>query len=32
VSERARFNPARDENGEPVVGRYANVIRWRIPE
>jgi protein TonB len=32
VSERARFNPARDENGDAVVGRYANVIRWRIPE
>ena len=32
VSERAQFTPARDENGDLVVGRYANVIRWRIPE
>lgn len=32
VSERAQFTPARDENGDPVTGRYANVIRWRIPE
>ncbi|KUR73595.1 hypothetical protein AQZ52_01075 [Novosphingobium fuchskuhlense] len=32
VSERARFNPARDEHGNPVVGRYANKIRWQIPE
>ncbi|GEO01513.1 hypothetical protein NSE01_33450 [Novosphingobium sediminis] len=32
VSERAQFSPARDENGDLVVGRYANVIRWRIPE
>lgn len=32
VSARAQFTPARDENGDLVVGRYANVIRWRIPE
>lgn len=32
VSERAKFTPARDENGDLVTGRYANVIRWRIPE
>ncbi|KPF81940.1 energy transducer TonB [Novosphingobium sp. AAP93] len=32
VSERAQFTPARDENGDLVTGRYANVIRWRIPE
>jgi protein TonB len=32
VSERASFIPARDEHGDLVVGRYAGVIRWRIPE
>ncbi len=32
VSERAQFTPARDEHGDMVAGRYAGVIRWRIPE
>ena len=32
VSERARFTPARDTHGDLVVGRYANAIRWQIPE
>lgn len=32
VSKRARFNPARDANGEKVAGRYTNAVRWTIPE
>lgn len=32
VCQRARFAPASNEHGDAVVGRYANVIRWRIPE
>ncbi|WP_137405618.1 energy transducer TonB [Sphingobium sp. MP9-4] len=29
---RARFTPARDTNGKPLVGSYSNKINWRIPE
>ena len=32
VSRRARFNPAVDSTGAPVEGRYANTVRWRLPE
>lgn len=32
VSQRARFDPASDENGGAVAGRYSNAINWRIPE
>lgn len=31
VSERARFNPALDLNGNAVGGTYTNRIRWVIP-
>ncbi|WP_026092020.1 TonB family protein [Porphyrobacter sp. AAP82] len=32
VSKRARFDAARDGNGKPVAGTYANAVTWRIPE
>ena len=32
VSRRARFNPAIDSAGTAVEGRYANAVRWRLPE
>lgn len=32
VSQRARFDPASDEGGGAVAGRYSNAISWRIPE
>lgn len=32
VSRRARFNPAVDSTGSAVEGRYANAVRWRLPE
>ena len=32
VSRRARFNPAVDSTGAGVDGRYANAVRWRLPE
>jgi TonB family protein len=32
VMERARFTPARDSRGRPVVGTYANRVRWILPE
>lgn len=32
VSQRARFDPASDEHGAVVAGRYSNAISWRIPE
>lgn len=32
VSRRARFNPAVDSTGAAVEGRYANTVRWRLPE
>lgn len=32
LSRRARFEPARDTNGERVAGRYSSSVRWTIPE
>lgn len=32
VTERARFEPAKDSKGKPVAGTYANSVRWQIPE
>jgi len=32
LTRRARFKPATDGNGTPVVGEYANNIRWVIPD
>lgn len=31
LSERARFNPARDSTGEAVTGRYSSAVNWTIP-
>lgn len=32
VSQRAKFKPAMDGNGQPTTGEYASKIRWVIPE
>lgn len=32
VSKRARFEPARDSNGEPVAGSYTGSVLWQLPE
>lgn len=32
VSQRARFSPALDAKGQPVVGQYSSRIRWVIPK
>lgn len=32
VSRRARFQPARGTEGQPVGGSYVNTIDWRLPE
>lgn len=32
VGKRARFQPARGGEGEPVAGSYSNAIEWRLPE
>jgi periplasmic protein TonB len=32
VSKRAKFQPARGSNGEPVAGTYSNAIDWQLPE
>lgn len=32
LTRRARFRPALDANGEPMVGYYANAVRWQIPK
>jgi protein TonB len=32
LSRRARFEPARDANGEKVAGRFSSSVRWTIPE
>lgn len=31
VQQRARFEPARDAQGRPTIGRYSNAVRWLIP-
>ena len=31
VTKRARFDAARDGNGKPVAGSYANTVTWNIP-
>lgn len=31
ITRRARFNPALNSAGEPVVGKYSNSVRWQIP-
>lgn len=32
VSRRARFEPARGANGEPVAGSYTGSVLWELPE
>lgn len=32
VEKRARFDAARDANGEKVVGTYSSKVRWQIPD
>ena len=32
VTARARFDPATDDTGAKVAGRYATTIRWEIPD
>lgn len=32
LTRRARFQPASDEQGQPVNGRYQSAVRWQIPD
>lgn len=32
VTQRARFDPAKDETGAKVSGSYSNAVRWELPE
>lgn len=32
VTNRARFEPARNDRGEDVVGTYSNRITWQLPD
>lgn len=32
VTDRARFDPAKNSAGDPVPGRYTNAVNWRLPE
>ena len=32
IARRARFEPARDEQGLPVAGQFASTVRWQIPD
>ncbi|HVR91291.1 MAG TPA: TonB family protein [Novosphingobium sp.] len=32
ITARAKFNPAIDDTGARVAGRYATTIRWEIPD
>ena len=31
ITKRARFTPARDADGRPVVSTYSQQVNWRIP-
>lgn len=31
ITERARFDPARNNRGKPVTGSWAKSVRWQIP-
>ncbi|MBX7456687.1 TonB family protein [Qipengyuania sp. 1NDH17] len=32
IQSRARFEPARGSNGEPVAGSFSSSVRWQLPE
>jgi periplasmic protein TonB len=32
VKSRARFNPAKDADGNPTTGSYSSRVRWQIPK
>jgi periplasmic protein TonB len=32
ISRRAKFQPARGSDGEPVAGSYSSAVRWILPE
>ncbi|QDH35975.1 energy transducer TonB [Porphyrobacter sp. YT40] len=32
LTRRARFEPARDDDGKPVEGRWESRIAWKIPD
>ncbi len=32
ISKRARFNPAKDRNGDIVAGNFSSAVRWQLPE
>ncbi|ANY20094.1 Gram-negative bacterial tonB protein [Tsuneonella dongtanensis] len=32
VTQRARFDPAKDEAGAKTTGSYSNSVRWELPE
>lgn len=32
LMRRARFNPATDANGRPVIGTFTSRIRWELPD
>lgn len=32
IARRARFEPARDEQGMAVAGQFASTVRWQIPD
>ncbi|PNQ77949.1 hypothetical protein BA950_02815 [Erythrobacter sp. SAORIC-644] len=31
VTKRARFEPARGSNGEPVAGSFSSAVKWELP-
>ena len=32
IAKRARFNPAKDRNGDTVAGDYSSSVRWQLPK
>ncbi|MBU1606453.1 MAG: energy transducer TonB, partial [Alphaproteobacteria bacterium] len=32
LEQRARFEPARNSNGDAVAGSFVNAVRWELPD
>ncbi len=32
IAKRARFKPAKDDQGNPAAGSYSSAIRWELPD
>jgi len=32
VTRRARFDPAKNDQGRATAGKYAGAVRWQLPD